>query len=123
FRGDEQGWFHADLLLPEGDAAVEVDCYLATEEGVRQELSTWAAWLETTPAGPVQDRLMLHVIGTRRAFTVHAAEDTEGGPAVAAVCLALCRFLAGATDGVYQADGGGFFDAAGTLLVAEEGSA
>src|SRR6266540_5777722 len=68
FRGDAQGWFRADLLPPEGDGGVEVECYLATEEGVRQELSTWAAWLETTPAGAVQDRLMLHVISSRRVF-------------------------------------------------------
>ncbi|HYT87247.1 MAG TPA: hypothetical protein VEL76_00875, partial [Gemmataceae bacterium] len=75
FRGDDQGWFRAELLLEE-DAAIEVDCYLATEEGIRQELNTWAAWLETTPEGPLQDRLMLQVIGTRRVFTIHAAEAT-----------------------------------------------
>jgi hypothetical protein len=116
FRGDDQGWFRCELL-PEKGGAVEIDCYLATEEGIRQELSTWAAWLETTPPGAVQDRLMLHVIGSRRVLTVHAADDAEGE--TAALCLAVCRFLAAATDGVYQVDGQGFFAADGALLVAE----
>jgi hypothetical protein len=118
FRGDDQGWFRAELLLPEEDWAIEVDCYLATEEDVRQQLNTWAAWLETTPEGPVQDRLMLHVIGTRRVFTVHAGENAEEPPME--LCLAVCRFLAAATAGVYQIDGEGFYAADGTLLVAEE---
>src|SRR5262245_11288514 len=64
FRGDDDGWFRADLTLPDEDGAVVVECYHATEDGVRQELLTWAAWVETTPPGPVQDRLTLHVIGT-----------------------------------------------------------
>ena len=32
----------------------------------------------------------------------------------------VCRFLARATDGIYQIDGQGFFAADGTLLVTEE---
>ncbi len=119
FRGDEQGWFRADLTLAEGDGVVEVECYHATEEGVRAELSTWAAWLETTPEGLLQDRLMLHVIGTRRVYTLHPAEDAEDADATGEVCLALCRLLARETAGVYQVDGRGFFDVGGTLLVAE----
>jgi hypothetical protein len=120
FRGDDEGWFRADLTLAAEDGVVEVDCYQATEEGIRSELSTWAAWLETTPEGPVQDRLMLHVIGTRRVYTLHASADAEDDEATEAVCLALSRFLARATAGVYQVDGRGFFEADGTLLVAEE---
>ncbi len=114
FLYDEAGWFHADLTLPDDEGAVEVECYLATEEGIRAELSTWAAWLETTPEGPAQDRLMLHVIGTRRAYTLHGDSDEA-----AVVCLALSRLLARATAGVYQVDGQGFFEADGAPLVAE----
>ncbi len=44
------------------------------------------------------------------------AEDVEF---VERLCLACCRYLAGATEGVYQADHGGFFAADGTLLVPE----
>ena len=33
--------------------------------------------------------------------------------------VALCRFLAGATDGVYQSDDAGFFAADGALLLQE----
>jgi hypothetical protein len=35
------------------------------------------------------------------------------------LCLTCCRHLAAVTDGVYQADHGGFFAADGTLLVPE----
>jgi hypothetical protein len=35
------------------------------------------------------------------------------------VCVGLCRFLAGATGGFYQADDEGFYEADGTLLVKE----
>ncbi|MCC6418761.1 MAG: hypothetical protein IT429_11045 [Gemmataceae bacterium] len=119
FRGDDQGWFRADLSLPDEGGSVEAECYLATEEGVRQELLTWAAWLETTAPGPVQDRLMLHLIGTRRVYTLHTGEDGADAEATRALCAALARFLARTTEGVYQADGEGFRDAEGALLVAE----
>jgi hypothetical protein len=43
-----------------------------------------------------------------------------GSEAVAkTLCVALSRFLAQTTQGVYQVDGEGFYDAHGTLLVGE----
>jgi hypothetical protein len=52
------------------------------------------------------------MIQTRQLFTLQAPDGV-----VAEVCVGLCRFLAAATEGVWQADGEGFFDTAGALLV------
>src|SRR5262245_8837387 len=116
FRGDEQGWFAAELVLTAG-GAVAVECYLSGEEGIRHELNSWAAWLETAGEGPEPTRLMQHAISTTRLFTVHPAAETADG--AEALCEAVCRVLTEATAGVYQADGRGFFGADGTLLVPE----
>jgi hypothetical protein len=114
FKGDDRGWFRAELALPEDGGHVEVERYLADEEGVRDELNTWAAWLETHEDNPQHGRLMRHMIATRQVFTLQQ-EDEEAGE----LCLAVCRYLARATEGVYQVDGRGFFSADGDLLVGE----
>lgn len=106
FKTDEQGWFHADLVHE--DFPIEIDRFLSSEEGVRGELNSWAAWLEEHAPQHMQ-----HLISTRQIFTVHMVDEDEE------LALALCRYLAKQTDGIYQVDGRGFYDAAGTLLVAE----
>ena len=91
-----------------------VQCFSADEEGIRAELDSWAAFLETC-AGPHAVPLMERVIQTRRLFTFHDPTgelESEG--------VDLCRLLAGYMAGFYQIDDLGFFDADGTLLVAEE---
>jgi hypothetical protein len=119
FRGDDRGWFHAELALPEEGGQIELERYLAEEEGIRDELNTWAAWLETQEDNPQHGRLMQHVIASRQVFTLHLAETAEGGAEGAGVCQSLCRFLAAQTAGVYQVDGQGIFAADGALLVKE----
>lgn len=115
-RGDDQGWFRAELVLAGEEAPLPLERYLATEEGIRAELNTWAAWLEETGPGPAALRLMQHVIGTTQVFTLGPLDpDAEAD----AVCVGLCQFLARETAGVYQIDGRGFFAADGTPLVAE----
>jgi hypothetical protein len=114
FRGDDLGWFHAELALPDDGGRVEVQRYLADEEGIRDELNTWAAWLETREDNPHHARLLRHMIGTRQVFTLQPEEDENEE-----LCLAACRYLARRTDGVYQADGRGFCSAEGELLVEE----
>ena len=112
FHGDDAGWFRAELTVA-GAATVELERFLATEEGMRAELNSWAAHLEASGDGPEHVRLMERMIQARQLFTVRgsAADD---------LCVALCRYLAEATDGVYQIDGRGFFAADGTLLVRDE---
>ncbi len=111
FAADASGWYQADLLVD--GATLQLERYLAEEEGVRAELNSWAAWLETRENAPEHVRLMERMIQTAQLFTLHGGEGSEH------VCIDLCRFLAAATAGVYQIDERGFFAADGALLVAE----
>jgi hypothetical protein len=116
FRGDEQGWFHVAIHFG-GETAIEVDRFLASEEGIRAQLNTWAAWLEEQPDNPHQLRLMQHMISTKQLFALNASSADDD--LAAQICLALCRYFARVTDGVYQIDGRGFFDNQDNLLVEE----
>lgn len=109
FRGDEQGWFSADFGL-DGES-MTLERFLASEEGIRHQLNSWAAWLETQEHNPHRDRLMRHMIATKQVFTLEGVEPELG--------TVICQYLARGTDGVYQVDGQGFFDVDGTLLVPE----
>ena len=117
FGGDEAGWFRAELVVAE-TATLSLERYLSTEEGVRAELNSWAAHLEASSEGPETVRLMERIIQTRQLFTL--ARPADDLPPLDDVCLALCRFLAEATDGVYQIDGRGFFAADGALRLRDE---
>jgi hypothetical protein len=118
FRGDDLGWFRADLAVPGEEAPLAVERFLSSEEGIRAELNTWAAWLEETGPGPEATRLMQHVISTTQVFTLGPLEP-DAAASLDHLCTGLCRFLARATAGVYHADGGGFFAPDGTPLVPE----
>jgi hypothetical protein len=114
FQGDEQGWFAFRFSGERG--GLELNRYLATEEGIRRQMDTWAAWLESQSAKhPQALELMPRIINTRQVFTIAGPED---GP-VAELCRKLCALLARRTDGVYQVDRTGFFSADGALLVPE----
>ncbi len=61
---------------------------------------------------------MERIVQTRQLFTL--GRPAGDAPLLDDVCLALCRFLAAAADGVYQIDGRGFFAADGSLLVRDQ---
>jgi hypothetical protein len=108
---DEQGWYRADIRW--ADDLVQIERYLASEEGIRAELNTWAAWVEATGDGAVQAWLMQRLIAAQQLFVVRELSAHPNVPD-------LCRYMAVLTDGVYQIDGQGFFRADGTLLVRED---
>jgi hypothetical protein len=116
FAGDEDGWFQAELVV-EG-MPLRLERFLAREEGIRAELNSWAAWLETREDEPRHVALMERMIQTAQLFTLERPGD-EAEAGSDRLCAGLCRFLAGVTAGVWQADGRGFFAADGTLLLAE----
>jgi hypothetical protein len=118
FRADDQGWFRADFLLAGEEEPIKLERYLAAEEGIRPELNSWAAWLESVPHNPHQARLMQHMIGSQQVFTLFRPPAEQDEP-LRELCLAICQFLARETQGVYQEDGRGFFEADGVLLVHE----
>jgi hypothetical protein len=118
FHGDDLGWFRAELAVGDDATLLPLERFLSSEEGIRAELNTWAAWLESAGASPEYLRLMQHMISTTQVFTLGPV-DADDEPALGPACVALCRFLAAETGGVYQADGQGFFAADGTLMVPE----
>lgn len=119
FGGEGRGWVRADFALGGQPAPVRLDRYLGDEEDVRDNLNAWAAWLETQDGNPYVHRLMQHMIGAQQVYAVEATRD-EAEDEVGRFCVALCRAVAGATRGVYQVDGAGFFAPDGKLLVPEE---
>ncbi len=111
YHRDDQGWFRAEIRLSETAPPLIVDRYLANEEGIRAELNTWAAWLELH--APDSEPWMQRMIATTQLITFQAGGDSVD------FAWALCQFLARETDGVYQVDSLGFYDAQGNVVVLE----
>src|SRR5438874_7384942 len=107
FRGDDRGWFRAELVFADDAPPVVVERYFADEEGIRAELNSWAAWLEEQEDNPHHLPLMERLIGTAQLFTLRQADeeadDADDRELAERLCLTCCRYLAAATDGVYQA--------------------
>jgi hypothetical protein len=118
FHADEAGWFAAEVSLGPG-SPVRVERWLADEEGIRDELNSWAAYLETLDYNPHHRELMERAIQTQQLFTIRRPIDCADEALLDRVVEALCRHLATVTEGFYQADGRGFFAADGTRLIEE----
>ena len=119
FRGDDQGWFAAALSFADGGTPVHLERYLAGEEGIRHDLNSWAAWLETADYSPNHGEFMRRVIATTQLFTLRRPVDHSNEILVEKVCVAVCQYLAQETAGMYQVDDEGFFAPDGTLLLKE----
>src|SRR5262245_17758618 len=116
FRGDDLGWTAAELTVGTG-SPVFVDRYLTSEDDLRDDLNTWAAWLETQVNEPNLARLMEHVIQSRQLVTVRKPVDHPNEVVVEDLCRAVCRALAAEADGIYQVEGDGWFAPAGERLL------
>lgn len=114
FEPDSSDWLSATVRL--GNREIQVERFLAEEEGIRAELNTWAAFLETCDYSPNNVPLMEHMIQTTQLFTVRPAAVDEDA-AVENLCRELAGLLATNTDGVYQVDDEGFFQADGRLIL------
>src|SRR5687768_6861294 len=101
FRGDADGWTSLEFNSAGGTPLV-LERYLSTETGIRAELNSWAAWLETCETSPHHVALMERMIQTKQLYTLRSPADETSS-----FCAKLCRFLARATDGVYHVDGEG----------------
>jgi hypothetical protein len=117
FQGDGSEWWSAEFLLAEKATPLRLDRFLASEEGIRAELNSWAAYLETCESSPQHAPLMERMIQTQQLFVLQLPVEDER---VARICVGLCEYLAQATEAVWQVDGQGFFAADGTLLLREE---
>lgn len=114
FHTDSFGWYEVEIIREDADQTYELQRYFADEEGLRDDLNTWAAAIERLDT-PHRRRLMQNMISTTQLFTLRATT----GKAEHDFCKRLCQFLASETRGVYQVDEMGFFDAAGELLAWE----
>lgn len=116
---DTHGWTCVEFPLADGCAPLRVECFLASEPGIRSELNTWAAWLETCDYSPHHVPLMERVIQTKQLYTLRRPVDHADDARLDRVCTGVSQFLAAASDGVYQCDGEGVYEADGTLLLQE----
>ena len=118
FRGDDLGWTAAEIRLGIG-APVYIERYLTKEDDLRDDLNSWAGWLETADYSPHSGALMERVIQTAQLVTIRKPIDHSDDVSLDRLCLEACQFLASKSDGVYQIDDVGWFAADGTLLVQE----
>jgi hypothetical protein len=117
FRGDDQGWFAAEIAFAAALPPLQIERYLSTEDDIRSELNTWTAWLETLEPDPHALRLMEQIIRTTQLFTLRQAVRVSAVGDAAGVNRAVCEFLARETAGVYHVDNHGFYGPDGTLLL------
>lgn len=118
FKGDDLGWTEGELRLPVG-SPVLLARYLTKEDDLRDDLNAHAAELETMDYSPNSGPLMARVIQTKQLVTLRKPVDAADEVLLDKVLEAATKFLAAATDGVYQIDGRGWFAATGDLLVQE----
>ncbi|MBY0461479.1 MAG: hypothetical protein K2V38_29530 [Gemmataceae bacterium] len=118
FKGDALGWTEGELRLA-GASPVIVARYLTKEDDLRDELNAYAAELETLDYSPNSGPLMERVIQTSQLFILRGPVGVSDELTLDAVLDESCRFLASATEGVFQIDGRGWFAADGALLVRE----
>src|SRR5437763_6809467 len=118
FRGDDLGWTAAEFSLGFG-TPVYVERYLTGEDELRDDLNTWAAWLETQDHEPNHARLMEHVIQSKQLVTIRKPVDSSNESAAEDLCRAICQTLPRAADGVYQVEGDAWYAADGQLLLNE----
>lgn len=118
FKGDDLGWTEGELRLASG-SPVLLARFLTKEDDLRDDLNAYAAELETMTYSPNSAPLMERVIQTKQLITLRKPVDLADEVLVETVLEEAVRFLAGATNGVYQIDGRGWFAATGDLLVQE----
>src|SRR5262249_45125669 len=75
FLAGEEGWLRGDLTWD--GALLSLERFEAGEEGIRQELNSWAAYLETCEHSPHHGPLMEKVIQSRQLITLSGPEEYE----------------------------------------------
>ncbi|HJZ89460.1 MAG TPA: hypothetical protein VKE40_01220 [Gemmataceae bacterium] len=118
FRRDDLGWTAGELAIGKG-APVYLERYLATADSIRDDLNTWAAWLETLDYSPNNTSLMELVIQTQQLVIIRKPLDHSNEVEVDRVCRAVCLFIAASADGVFQVEDDGWYAADGGLILKE----
>jgi hypothetical protein len=119
FKGDDLGWTSGEFHLDGLNTPVLLDRYLAAEDDIRNDLNSYAAILETCDYSPNSGPLMERVIQTQQLIVLRKPLDAVNEVTLEQLLIESCRFLAAATDGIYQIDGQGWFAANGDCLLQE----
>jgi hypothetical protein len=119
FKGDDHGWTQGALHLPGDGSPVLVDRYLTKVDDIRDDLNSFAALLETMSYSPANVSLMERVITTQQMFAFRKPIDHANESQLDSLMQSVCQYLAKATEGVYQIDDAGWFDAEGRMLLQE----
>lgn len=118
FRGDDLGWFACEFQFG-SDTPIYLERFLAKEDEIRDDLNTWAAWVEAQHYEPRRFELMEKIVQTQQLFTLRRPIGHADEATLERFCLALVHWLAKQTEAIYQVDGQGFFDAEGRLVLEE----
>ena len=118
FRGDDLGWTGGELQLGIG-SPVYINRFLTGEDELRDDLNSWAAWLETMDYEPNHAKLMERVIQTKQLITLRKPVDHSDDVALEKLCEGVCRYLAAQLEGFYQIDDVGWFAPDGEILLQE----
>lgn len=119
FKGDDLGWTRGELVLPGGHTPVLLERYLTEPDDIRDDLNAYAAELETMTYSPNAGPLMERVINTKQLIAIRKPIDHADESRLDATVREAVSFLAAEPDAFWQADGAGWFDGDGTLLVQE----
>ena len=119
FKGDDFGWTSGELRLPGAGTPVYLERYLSSEDDIRDDLNAHAAELETCTYSPNFEQLMQHAIQTKQLITLRKPIDSPDEVTLDKLLEESCRFLAAATNGLYQVDGRGWFSGGGDQLLQE----
>lgn len=114
----DEEWFVLELVFGSG-SSVCIERFLANEPGIREELNSWAGYLETLDYSSKAVPLMERTIQAHQMYTLRRPIDHANEVLLDHVCLQACTFLAQSTGGFYHIDGRGFFEADGQVLVEE----
>ena len=119
FKGDEFGWTTGELILGDVSSPIGLARFLTKEDKLRDDLNSYAAELETATHSPHATGLMERVIRTAQLITVRKPVGHPNDAHLDRACEFLVKFLAQESQGFYQIDRQGWFEATGELLVEE----
>lgn len=119
FKGDDLGWTRGELVLPGGHTPVLLERYLTELDEIRDDLNAFAAELETMTYSPNAAKLMERVIATKQLIAIRKPIDHADEVRLDATVRETVAFLSAELGAFWQADGAGWFEGDGTLLVQE----
>ena len=115
FRTDEDGWFQ--LIIDHSSIGeLIIDHFLTSEKGVRSEINTWAAWLESKQ----QFDLMERIIQVKQILSFEVTPEMDDNVSDSLVYKRLALALAALAQGFVHMDGVGFLEPDGTILIEDE---